>query len=377
MNKTFDVLIVGGGVIGCSVAYHLSCRGLRVGLVDKGLLGRRSSWGPPGMLAAQEEAAEPGPFLDFCVESRELFKSLAPAVQAEAGLDPEYETAGVWRVAETPAERNQLLARQAWHLQRGLRAEWISSDELGRRMPVLAQPFEGALYFPDDGQISSRLWVEALAKASARRGAIIMESAGAVELLTEKGRVLGLRAGSEDMPAGAVVASAGVWTSEFLAPWVSFPLTPVKGQLITLRGTPRLLPAPVFAGGGYVAPKRDGRWIVGATQEQAGFDERVTLDAVRFLGARAARWFPAAASWEVAGLWAGLRPDTPDHWPLMGAVPGVENLFICAGHFRNGVLLSPLSGAIMAAGIVDRRWPASSEYFAPGRFATPAGVAWS
>jgi glycine oxidase len=372
-RKAYDAAILGGGVIGCSIAYHLAKRGLSVVLIEKESLGARTSGGSPGMLAAQEEASSPGAFFEACVASREIFKTLVPEVREFSGIDPEWQPCGLWRLAESGEQRGKLLERKAWQERQGHRVEWLEAEEAARRLPALSGGFFGALHFPADGQINSAQWLRALAEAGRRRGARIVEHAAGAEIVFENGRAAGVRTEAGTFPAGAVIVAAGAWTPSLLSPFgVHFPLEPVKGQLLVLQGFPPVLEAPVYVGGGYLAPKADGRLIVGATQERgAGFDLRVTLAGQRQLIEWAHRWCPALEGREVLGFWAGLRPASSDGLPLMGPVPGREGLFVCAGHFRNGVLLSALSGAFMAEGVAESRWNSVGAAFAPARF--PAG----
>jgi len=379
MSNRFDVLVIGGGVIGCSIAYHLAKKKLSVVLLEKDAVAARASGGAPGILAAQEETAAPSAFFDACVASREAFATLAAEVKDASGIDPELDARGVWRVAATAEEKTALLARKKWQEERGHAVEWHDAAATAARLPSLAGPFEGALFFPRDGHINGGQWTRALAEAARRRGARVVEHVPQVELTTDGRAVTGARTPTENFPAGHVVLAAGAWTPHLAAGMgLELPVEPVKGQLLFIEGFPALFQQPVFAAGGYCVQKPDGRLIIGTTQERAGFDQRPTLAAQRGLADWAARWCPSAGGREVLGFWAGLRPATPDGWPFLGPLPGWDGVSVCAGHFRNGILLSPFSGRFMADGIADDLWDPLGRSFSPARLTEKIaqGVAW-
>ncbi|MGQ0644399.1 MAG: glycine oxidase ThiO [Elusimicrobiota bacterium] len=369
MSRSFDVIVIGAGAAGCSVAYHLARKRLRVLVVEKDRIGGAASRGAAGMLAAQEEAAAPGPFFDACVASRDMFASLAPAVREASGIDPQWEAGGVWRVAETPEERQVLLDRKRWQEERGHSVEWWETEQVVRALKGLAAPLAGALYFPRDGQINSFQWVKGLAEAARRQGVVFEENVPHAELLREGDKIAGVSFQGQNFFSPSVVAAAGAWTPFLLpSPGFAIALEPVRGQILILDGSPALFPGPVFAEGGYFAPKADGRLLVGTTQERAGFDVRPTVEGQHKLSQWARRWCPEIGSREILGAWAGLRPAAADGLPILGPVPGREGLFLCTGHFRNGVLLSPWTGRHMADGIADGRWDPAGAAFRPERF---------
>jgi glycine oxidase len=368
MSVRFDVVVVGGGVIGCSVAYHLAKKRARVVVIERDLLGGQASSVAAGMLAAQEEAAKPGPFFDAGVASRDMFKDLVADVKADSGIDPEFETCGIWRIAETEDEKKALLEKKRWQEERGMPVEWWTPETLKEKIPALRGPVLGGIFCPRDGQVDSAKWVRGLAEASRYRGVRVVERVARVEFVREGGEVKGVRTLEETFLADAVVIAAGSWTPFLLQDLgVTLPLEPVKGQLLVLEGFPRLLPGPLFVGGGYFAPKFN-RLIVGGTMEKAGFDVRPTLSAQRKLSEYAVRWCPELDDRQVVDHWAGLRPGSADDMPVIGALRGHVGAYVCAGHFRNGVLFSPLTGRLMAEGLAEGRWDPILNAFSPDRF---------
>ncbi len=365
----FDVVIVGGGVIGCSIAYHLARARARVAVLERASVGGQASRVAAGMLAAQEEAPAPGPFFELGLASRDMFPALLEQVREDSGIHPEWEKCGIWRVAETPEERDALLEKKRWQEARGLKVEWWTPQDVAQRLPSLERVVEGALYCPDDGQLSSAKWVQALAEASRLRGVRFVEQIPDLSLIKEGRRVLGVRTQDGEYLADRTVLAAGPWTPFLLSELdMALPLEPVKGQLLVLEAFPRLFPGPVFIGKGYFAPKLDGRLIVGGTMEKAGFDVKPTLEAINRIADWAVRWCPTLQGRGVKDVWAGLRPGSEDNWPVMGPLPGWDGASICAGHFRNGVLMSPFSGKYMAQGLMENNWDPVGRAFAPERF---------
>jgi len=346
--------VVGGGVIGCALAYALSRRGTPVLLLERDHLAAGASYGAGGMLAPQVEADRPGTLLEMGLRSRGLFPDWCSGLGGAVGLD----VSGILRVVSAEHGAAELRARAAWQVAAGLQARLCSPAECAELCPGLAAPVLG-LWVPD-GQIDALRLTLALAEAAARQGTEIREGV----------TVTGLRDGAVDTTAGpmtadTVVLAAGAW-SGLVAP---IPVAPIKGQRLMLRHTGRPLPLTLWSDGCYLVPKPGGRILVGGTEEPgAGFDRRVTAAAVATLAAAAAATLPALAAAEVQECWAGLRPGTPDHLPLLGRLPGAQRTWLATGHYRNGILLAPLTAQLMAAAILDgASLPAAC---APDRFTT-------
>ncbi len=368
MSQYFDVVILGGGVIGCATAYQMAKKGAKVMVVEKRTVGGQASSVAAGMLATQEEATAPDAFFDMCRASRALFDTWVPEVRETSGVNPEYEPCGVWRVAETEEEKKALLEKQRWQEEKGFPVEWQEPERLEDIHPGLGECL-GALHCRTDGQINSSQWVHALAEASRRKGVRFLDHVASVEFVRDGRRVAGVRTKEDLIAADHVLLAAGAWTSFLLdALGISLPLEPVKGQLMVLGGMPRAFKGPVYAGKGYLVPRSDGRLVIGTTVERVGFDVRATLEAQRQLADWATRWCPGLSSLPVVEFQVGLRPGTPDGWPVMGRLWDYDNLFVSTGHFRNGILLSPFAGRYMADGVLDNRWNPLGAAFSPERF---------
>lgn len=368
MNHTFDVLVVGGGVIGCSVAFQLSKKGAKVMVVERGPIGGEAVALTAGLLAAHADADEPSPLFEVGRTSIALFAGQVEEVRDLSGIDPEYDPCGIWVAASTPEGHTRLLDKMRWQQERSILVEWLDPAAVKEIHPGLGENL-GAAFFPADGHIDSGLWTLGLAEASRRKGVRFLDQASGLEFLRERRRVAGVRAGEETLLADQVVLTAGSRTSLVLESLrISIPLEPVKGQLMVLAGVPRAFRGPVFAGAGYLVPRSDGRLVVGTTYERAGFDSRPTLDAQRFLADWAARWCPGLRDLPVVDFQGGLRPGTPDNAPLMGRLWDYDNLFIASGHYKSGILLSAFTGKYMAEGILDGRWDPLGASFLPERF---------
>ncbi len=375
MSASPDVVIVGGGVIGCAVAYRLAREGVAVTLLERGEIAGEASGAAAGMLTPVAEATGPGPLLRFGLRSRAAFPALVAELIERSGIDPELEPSGSLRVAADAGEEAQLRERAVRFAGQGLR--WLTSDELRLAEPAAAPHLRGALLDPADAHVRPPLMARALAGAAAQQGARVETGTPVTGLRREGGaggegaRVVGVETPGGVVHAGPVVLCAGSWCRE-VAAWLGAaafaPVAPVRGQLVLLSAPPRARLRPIVWGrGAYVVPKRDGSVAVGATEERVGFDRRVTAAAVASLLHEAAGLVPALADAAFLGAFAGLRPETPDHLPLIGPVPGAPGLALAAGHFRSGVLLAPATAELVADALLGKGW--AEPAFLPERFA--------
>jgi glycine oxidase len=368
MGHRFDVLVVGAGVIGSSLAYHLARKGARVAVLERDTVGGQATRAAAGMLAAQEETDPRDPLGMACLASRNQFEQSVLEVRYLSGFDPEYEVNGICRLARTEHEKRDLLKKKAAQEAAGLPVEWWTPETVRDSFPALETDMAGGLFFPKDGQINGRKWTAALVEASRYLGVRFVERVESLSLQRDGRRVTGLRAGMENYESDQVVFAAGAWTSSLLSDLgVRILFEPVKGQLLSLESFPRAWRCPLFIESGYFTPQADGNVLVGATVEHVGFDSRPTLAARHDLAEWAVRYCPALKLAAVSEHRAGLRPGTADGWPVMGPVPGWEGLFVCAGHYRNGILLSPCSGRYMADGLLENRWDPLGDSFRPDR----------
>jgi glycine oxidase len=372
-----DVLIVGGGVIGCAIARHLARRGAGVVAVERGRPGEEASWAAAGMLAPLVEAGGPGPLLELLLRSREMYPELAAALREETGIDVGYSDAGALSLALTGADERELSARYAWQTAEGLPVERLSAEETLALEPHLTPSLRWALRFPGDHQVENRDLARALWSAAAEAGVEFRLGVEVSAVLRSGGRVEGVElAGGERLEAGGVVVAAGSWAGRLGGLPRPLPVVPVRGQLVAVEVLPPRFRHCVDSPRVYAVPRADGRLIIGATVERAGFRKAVTPAGIRALLSAAVEVAPWVDQLPIVETWSGLRPGTPDDLPILGADPEVPNLFYATGHYRNGILLAPITGELIGDLVLGSA--SAAERVAPfgiGRFTPPPGPA--
>ena len=368
-----DVVIVGGGLVGCAVARALARRGCSVIIAERGRTGAEASSAAAGFLSPQADFASDGPLMRLGIASRELYPRFARAVARESGVEPHLRRRGMLYVATSAAEERALRARVRWQRRCGWRAETVSARRARALVRGLGPAVRGGVFFSDDASIDNERLAVAVALAARRAGATIAEGCAVRRVRARGGRVIGVDTAAGRLDADHVVLAAGAWAGDMALPRdvVPPPVVPVRGQMVVLRGL--TLERPLHGFAGYLAPRPDGRVLVGSTYEHAGFDKRTTGHAVRTLLAMAERLVPSSAQAAVDHAYAGLRPGSRDGLPVIGAAPGATGLWYACGLYRNGILLAPvvaeaLGELITAAGT---RWSTAIEAFAPARPAAP------
>jgi glycine oxidase len=371
MEATADVVIIGGGIIGCAIAWYLRKRQVGVTLIERGEIGGQASRAAAGLLAPLGPLSGPGPFADLVLAGFALFPAVVAELEEATGLHLGYERSGALRTVSHPERAARLRKRMQRWLPLGLRMEWLDGEGVRRREPLLSSEICAAVYAPEEAQIEAPRVVQAFACAACQRGAELLSHQDIVGLVTEGARVTGVRmAEGTTLACSALVIAAGAWSAE-CASWlrVPLPIGPLHGQLLTFAQTTPALRHIIFGDGIYLAPRGD-RIIVGATKEERGFDVAVTEEGIAWLTATARRLLPSLVDQPVQKAWAGLRPKTPDYRPILGPLPGWENVSIAAGHNSVGVILSAITGQSMAELLSTGRAP---EIIRP--FALPATYA--
>jgi glycine oxidase len=362
LPRTADVVVIGGGIIGAAVAERSARDGRRVVLVERGEIGREASWAAAGLLTPVHPWNYPDSMLRLDARSLALWPETAERLAAETGVDLEMQTTGLLSLLDTDADVAEADRRVAWKRAHGERAERLSAADALTLEPALAPSIRGALWLPDLAQIRNHRAAPAFAAAAARRGAVVLEHVEARAVLENGGRVIGVSTSAGDVSAGAVVVAAGAWSSPFVGRREA--VVPARGQMLLLRTAPGALRHMVLASGEYLVPRRDGRVLAGSTVEYVGFDASVTSRGLAAIGAAVTRMAPALAAAPVEATWAGLRPDTADHLPILGeARPG---LVVATGHFRSGIMLAPVTAQIVLD-LLDGRAAPDLAPFAPAR----------
>jgi glycine oxidase len=363
------VVIVGGGVIGCAIAYYLSRERARVVVLERGLIGSEASGAAAGMLAPLAEAHGPSAFLDLCLASHRLFPELTDTLYAETGVDVEYVPSGLLRVAFSEGDEAELRSRIEWQDRLGMGVRWIDGEGARGLEPLLSPGVRCAIYSPLEHQVNPTKLVQGLARAAEAQGAVIHQETPVVGLLRRGRRVTGVRLARETLSADSVVLAAGPWTKRMAAAlgvWV--PVKPVRGQMLALGGGPPPVRHIVWGPKGYVVPKPNGFVFVGATVEEVGYRKSTTKQGLASLRRMANALVPAFSYATHVDAWAALRPGSADSLPILGAVPGWEGLWVASGHFRNGILLAPVTGQLMARSLLEGKQAEALSPFSPARF---------
>lgn len=354
-HTTADTIIVGGGVIGSAIAYYLALQGNKVVLLEKDRLASQSSGAAAGMLAAQAEMEQDGPLFAWAKQSRDMFPQLAAQLKEQSGIDIGLIRKGLLKLARTAEEAAQQQRAVRFQQAAGAEVEALTVEQAQKLEPSLSSSFQQAMYIPHDGQVSAPDLSLAFARSAIRLGVEVREGTEVRQLLQEGDRITGVRTPQETIYADQVVLATGAWSSSLLQQLdLQLPIYPVKGELFSVVAHPPLLETTLFTHGCYLVPKQQGRLIVGATMIEHTFDRSISLAGIKSLMDRALELVPglAQAKWEKA--WTGFRPQTADGLPYLGKHPQLDGVYVAAGHFRNGILLSPLTGQVMAELILKK-----------------------
>ncbi|HEY1360209.1 MAG TPA: glycine oxidase ThiO [Thermoleophilaceae bacterium] len=358
-EKSYDAVVIGAGLIGLSCAWRAAQRGLSVMVLDRSWPAAGASGVAAGMLAPVTEA-EFGEeeILRQNIASRERWPGFAAELEERTGMGMDYREAGALVVAADRDDAEELRRLHTFQRSLGLEAEWLGPRATRQLESGLSPRIGGAIHAPHDAQVDPPAAARALVTALREAGGEILSGAEVAEVEHDGGRVTGVRtSGGERVSAGAVVVAAGAWSPALAPLGDGPPVRPVKGQLLELR-VRRGMPAPceriVRTPRCYILARGDGRVVLGATVEEQGFDTSVTADGVYRLLEAAYEVLPDAGELELVEARAGLRPGTPDNVPLVG--PGEpDGVWWATGHYRNGVLLAPLTGELVAARLAGER----------------------
>jgi glycine oxidase len=372
-SQRFDAAVIGAGVCGLSAAWHLARGGARVVVVDRDEPGRAATHQAAGMLAPVSEA-EFGheALLALNLAGAERWPGWAAELTAASGHEVGLRTHGTLEVARNGDEAEALDRLHAFRTRLGLPVERLLSSAARRLEPALAPTVRLALNVPDEHSVDPRVVAAALLAACTAAGVTVRTGAEVTGLVTEGGAAAGVTLrGGEELQAGVVVLAVGAWSGALpgLPEHAAVPVRPVKGQILRLRDPagPGLLERMLRYEGGYIVPRGDGRYVLGATVEERGFDTTVTAGALHDLLRDAAELVPGVLELELEQASAGLRPGTPDNAPVIGAgaLPG---LVWATGHHRNGILLAPVTGDAVAALVLGEEPPVDLAPFAADRF---------
>src|SRR5262249_2088881 len=351
-----EIVVIGGGIIGCSIALRLAKLGSSVTLLEKDRIGREASWAAAGMLGPHSEASGPDPFFDLCIRSRDLYAGFAAELREDSGVDAGYRNDGGFFVALEPHESLDAARWSGWQIDSGLELQQVSSSDLRSHEPEISDQIHSAISIPGDHQVDNRLLMTALEIAILRAGVKVVRHCEVASLELKNNRVSAVLSHDARFDCEAVVHAAGSLSSVLLKQiGLAIDVVPAHGQMLSVRG-PHLNHV-VHSNDCYLVPRADGRLLIGATVEYQGFRKTVTAGAIHSLLTSAMRLVPSIQNAQLVEWWSGLRPDTRDHQPLLGPA-GPDGLFLATGHFRNGILLAPITAELISSAIMSGK-PAS------------------
>ena len=365
-------VVIGGGVIGLAVARALARRGLEgVTLIERARLGAEASNAAGGMLAAQSEADCADAFLELACASRAAYPAFAQTLREETGIDIELERTGTLYLALSREDEALIEHRYRWQRRAGLPVERLSADEARALEPSISTHVRGALRFPLDAQVENRRLVAALIVAARMYGVRLITGTHVESISIERGQVTGVETARGCVQSPLVVVAGGAWASFVTLSDSRVPpvrIEPVRGQMLCFEALQRPFRHVIYSPRGYVVPRQDGRLLAGSTTEHAGFDKRVTLAGLNTITTHALEIAPVIGDLPLIDTWAGLRPRSLDDLPVIGACRDVRGLLYATGHYRNGILLAPITAELIAEQVVSGATPSLLKTFSPDRF---------
>jgi glycine oxidase len=363
------VIVIGAGVIGCAVAAELARRGAAVQIVDDRPPGMGATQASAGVLAPYIEAREGGPLLELTARSLDMFDAFIERTRMDSGVVVPYHRTGTLDVARTKGSMEALSATADLLEGRGIDARMLDADQVRTEEPQLSTDAIGGLMIRTHGFVAAGELTTALLAAARAHGVVRLET-GRARRVAQAGTGLIVEAGPNAFHADAVVVAAGSWTGQIEVEGAEGPLPvrPVRGQLLQLTWCGALLGRVIWGEHCYMVPWRDGTVLVGATVEEVGFDERTTVAGLRDLMAAACELVPAARNASLVAAKVGLRPACPDRLPAIGPSAVMPNLVYASGHYRNGILLAPLTAALVADAVLEGTRDPLLELTRPQRF---------
>jgi thiazole synthase len=356
---THEILIIGGGIVGLSLAVELQLRGASVTVVSRNFP-EAAALAAAGMLAPQSERIPPGAMLDLSLRSRDLYPEWTRKLEEISGVSADYWPCGFLALTDTPRESSQLGKTSLSP------AYWLDRNALDRYQSGLGTEVTGGWWFPEDAQVDNRSLLRSLSVAARELGVTVKEGIAVEGILQKQGKAIGVQTSAGVEKAQHYVLATGAWSNDLLP----IPVFPKKGQMLSVRMPELTLKRVLFGSETYIVPRRNGRIIIGATSEDAGFRGGNTPQGIQTPIDRAIRLYPPLADAEIEEFWWGFRPATPDELPILGT-SHCENLTLATGHYRNGILLAPITATLLADWILDRKADPLLAHFNVRRFDSP------
>jgi glycine oxidase len=365
--KTFDVAIAGGGLIGGAIAFELARVGLQVALFDRHELGEGSSSAAAGILSPAPENAGMISIVPLGRASLQLYPEFVATVEELSGQSAGYRARGTLEALFSTDAREKLSTIIALHHGLGLKAEPVSAADAREMEPALSSEVEAAVFRPDEACVDNRALTKAVLTAAERSGVQTFAGSNVQSIAKNGRRCVGFVVDGEKVQSRWTVIAAGCCSAEIEGAAQYAPVRPAKGQMIALRAKDLSIERVLWSDHVYLVPRNDGKILAGATVEYVGFDKNVTLGAVQKIITAALQLAPALAEAQIVETWAGLRPDAPDHLPIIGPTD-LDGLLIATGHFRSGILLAPITAQLIREWVTTQNVSHDWTRFSPMRF---------
>ncbi len=365
-----DVAIVGGGIIGCAIAYQLGRNGLSVVVIERGSIGREASGAAAGIISPPSSIDTPRVKAELTADSILAYPTFVERIEEATGSRTGFHLRGELTVALNEDEAAELKLLADWQAGLGFHVDWLDGPGARELEPVLPENVLGGLLVREAASVFTYDLTRVIAEAATWAGVRIIEHTPVIDIVTENGRAVGVRLPDGILPAGQVVLAAGAWTAQLAGGLgVSIPTVPSKGQMLAIAGAP-MMPYRIIGryGGGHLVPRTDGTVAVGATKERVGFDKRVLARNTQWCLDLAAELAPALLAGEVTSMWAGLRPGSVDDQPIMGRVPHIDGLWVATGHYQTGIQMAVITADLMAGSILVGSTDPRLDAFRPSRF---------
>jgi glycine oxidase len=365
--KRFDAVIAGGGVIGGAIALELARAGLRVAVFDRQQPGQEASWASAGILSPAPESPGMVTMVPLGKASLALYPEFITQVEEISEKNTGFRPRGTLEALFSHDTKAELSTIIALHHGLGLRAEPLRPEDARELEPALSEEVEAAVLRPDEASVDNRLLTAAILESARRSGAEIFSENGVKGIWHDGNRCAGLILQNEKVEAGWTIIAAGCFSAaiEGVAPYA--PVRPAKGQMVAFRADDLKMERVLWSDKIYLVPRSDGRIVAGATVEYAGFDKRTTAGGIEKILSGAIDLAPGLANACIEETWAGLRPDTPDHLPILGPTD-MDGLLIATGHFRSGILLTPITARLIREWITEQRVSVDWDRYGPMRF---------
>jgi glycine oxidase len=365
--KKFDVAIAGGGVIGGAIALELARAGLRVGVFDRQHPGLEASWASAGILSPAPESPGMIAMVPLGKASLSLYPDFVARVEEISGQNTGFRPKGTLEALFSKDTREELSTIIALHHGLGLQAEALRPEDARELEPALSEEVEAAVLRPNEASIDNRALTNAVLEAAKRSGAEIFPGSGVKAIWRDGNRCAGLQLQKEKIEAKWTIIAAGCFSETIEGVAKYAPVTPAKGQMAALRAHDVEIQRVLWSDKIYLVPRNDGRILAGATVEHVGFDKRTTAGGIQKILSAAIELAPGLANARIEETWAGLRPDSPDHLPILGPTD-IDGLLMATGHFRSGILLTPITAQVIREWITEQRASVDWSRFSPLRF---------